>query len=189
MELQKKHHKRVLDKQFKARPSYMSIRRKHVHVDTRVANDQRLKIDNEVRQQRGIPGSSRTNADVFVSSDPTVIGQRCELIAIANGVLVMSPDYLLTQGTSGQAVSYLPGTEQARSIWASPAWVERHTTLFELLDHVINKAESKWSWFHGTIAEFRRQSARHGLNSRKFLGLVTPGDRRADQADQRLYLE
>ena len=84
--------------------------------------------------------------------------------------------FLRSGGRRGHTFAYQSACSITRRLWASPRFMERHLTLYNIIDHCMQKPTSKWSWMVGTIDEYKEAAGRVGA-TKKIFALVTPGDK------------
>ncbi len=87
----------------------------------------------------------RHTADIFVVETLTGIGQRIRWVLALCGGWAVTPLYLKSRGKSGVVVKYASAIVTPRQIWASIDFVDNHPHLYNLIDLIIDRRDSRWS--------------------------------------------
>ena len=133
-----------------------------------------------VAQMKARRSSERVGSEIFIVGDIGQLGQRTEWILVLHGGKAATVDYVTSQGRKGLLLSYHPGHQIPRKVWASTNFTERHRVLHDIIDSSVQSKGSRWSWFEGTLDEFLVRS-KNSKNS-DVIALVTPGDKRTHSA-------
>ena len=89
--------------------------------------------------------------------------------------------FLRSGGRRGHMIAYRSACSINRRLWASPRFMERHQTLYNIIDQCIQQPTSKWTWMVGTLAEYKEATQRANA-TRKIFALVAPGEKSGDKA-------
>ncbi len=93
-------------------------------------------------------------AEIFVVENLLDIGERNRWVLGLCGGWAVTPLYLRSGGMSGAVVKYMSAIATTRRIWASIGFVDDHPDLYNLIDIIVNRCDSKWSWVMGSAADF-----------------------------------
>jgi hypothetical protein len=130
------------------------------------------------------------DAEVVATSLDDIAGPCCLTkwrLVLGGGHLVQL-SYLKSRGKEGARLMYNPAVSTACLLWTSAAWVQKHPTLWDLLDRAIQRPGGKWRWFVGGPVDFVTRSLAPPRNSAKLVGVVTSAEKNGFPANfQNVY--
>ena len=162
------------------RPTFPSLEGLNAFLDPNMSEDEKNKAKHHLDVGKAREANSRDEANLFVLASIAKVPQRIDWHAVLGGAQIMCLAFLRSGGRKGHTFAYQSACSITRRLWASPRFMERRQTLYNIIDHCMQKPTSKWSWMVGTIDEYKEAAGRVGA-SKKIFALVTPGDKSGDE--------
>lgn len=136
-----------------------------------------------VRKLRLRVVGSRTEATVFVAADAAKPGQRSKWAVAVNGGLVVDPAFVSSAGAHGVSFAYQAAVGTSRKIWASDAFTQSHSEIWDIVSAGAALPQSKWR----LLSQLEWVHAAQNSKSFDVIALITPGERAA-RAPQNIVL-
>jgi hypothetical protein len=90
--------------------------------------------------------TDRTQADVFLEESMSQVGQRTAWCALMRGGLVVSNEFIISEGAKGAAIAYKAVLRSTKSVFCTQEFQDKHPVVYNILQVTSTQRGNKWRW-------------------------------------------